>query len=131
MVKTYVLFTALALLPPAVVLPWTAVAQSLRLEDPIRQQERWQRDFERAQDHQARDARDQALDREIIRNQEDILREMRNQEIERDWRERERKEERQKEREQDRHEREQERRDERAGCAPGYHDYGYGQGCSR
>jgi hypothetical protein len=115
-----ILVTALSLATIAVM---PAGAQSLRLEDPIRQQERWQGDFDR---DQARGARDEARDQEILRNQEDILREMRNQEIERDWRERER----QREREQARREREQERLDERADCLPGYHFDTY-RGCSR
>jgi hypothetical protein len=103
MVKTYVLFTTLTLLLSAVVLPGTAVAQSLRLEDPIRQHERWQRDFDRDNARQSRDARDEARDQEIIRNQEDILREIRNQTHDQEWREYERE---QKQREQESRERE-------------------------
>jgi hypothetical protein len=75
--------TLLLLLGPA---PVPARAQSLRLEDPIRQQERWQRNFDMENDRRARDARDRERDKAIRRGQEDILRELRDQESEREAR---------------------------------------------
>jgi hypothetical protein len=47
-----------------VVVPVPASAQP-RLEDPIRQQERQQREFDREQREQARDARDREQDRAV------------------------------------------------------------------
>jgi hypothetical protein len=80
-VKTLVLAAGLILSATAVM---PAVAQ--RLEDPIRQQERWQREFDEGNARRARDARDEDRDRAILRGQEDILRELRNQESEREAR---------------------------------------------
>jgi hypothetical protein len=60
-VKTLALAGALLLLS-LLVMPLAASAQMLRLEDPIRSQERWQRDFDRENARQSRDARDRERD---------------------------------------------------------------------
>jgi hypothetical protein len=109
----------------AAVIP--AGAQPLRLEDPIRAHERWQREFDRDNDRQARDARDRERDEAILRELQDQAREQRMRDADREMRESIRERERQEERAQDR----QERRDERAGGLPGYHERGHGRGCSR
>jgi hypothetical protein len=104
----------------ALMLPRPTGAQWLRLEDPIRQQERWERDFNREQREQARDReRDEA----IIRDLRDQAWDQRMRDADREMREQIREDQRQREREQDRRER-QEQRD--AHCVQGYHDRGDG-----
>ena len=54
-----------------------AGAQSLRLEDPICAQERWQRDFDRGQQEQREQTRGRERDEAILRELQDQARELR------------------------------------------------------
>jgi hypothetical protein len=98
-----------AVLLSLAVLPGTAGAQSLRLEDPIRQQERWQRDQDRDARDRTRDARDEERDRAILREIQDQAREQRLRDEDREMREQIREDERKRERDQDWLERKRER----------------------
>ena len=98
-----------AVLLSLAVLPGTAGAQRLQLEDPIRQQERWQRAWDREQREQSRDARDRERDEAILREIQEQAREQRMRDEDREMRETIRERERQEEREQDWLERRRER----------------------
>ena len=98
-----------AVLLSLAVLPGTAGAQSLRLEDPIRAQERWERDQARENERRSRDARDEERDRAILREIQEQAREQRMRDEDREMREMVRERERQEERDQDWLERRRER----------------------